>query len=97
LRFDETRANKEGCGRGRLLGRFGHWGGGGAVPGLPIRRQKNAAEAITAAMITITPTTIKTVFSPPSSGGGVVCAARIVMLPHMVARSSPGPAVRSLR
>src|SRR5256712_10728699 len=97
LRFAEKRANKEGCGRGRFRARFVHCGGGGGVPGLPIRRQKNAAKAITATMITITPTTIRTVFSPPSSGGGVVCAARIVMLPHMVARSSPGPAVRSLR
>ena len=57
---------------------------------MPIRRQKNAAKAITATMITITPTTIKTVFSPPGSkGGGVVCAARIVMLPHMVTVSEP--------
>src|SRR3989475_11028023 len=97
LRFAEKRANKEGCGRGRFRARFVHCGGGGGVPGLPIRRPKNAAKAITATMITITPTTSQNLFSPPSRGGGVVCAARIVMVPHMGARASPGAARRALR
>src|SRR2546426_4275742 len=88
LRFAEKRANKEGCGRGRFRARFVHCGGGGGVPGLPLRRQKNAAKAITATMNTVTPATIKTGFSPPSNRGGLLCAGRIVILPHMVARSS---------
>src|SRR5438128_6923710 len=84
------RAKKEGDGHGRFRARFVHCGGGGGVPGLPIRRQKNAANAMTATMITITPTTIRTVFSPPGSKeGGGVSAAKIVMLPHIVTVSEP--------
>src|SRR3989442_15835150 len=61
--------SKEGYGRGRFRARFIYCGGGGGVPGLPIRRQKNAGNAITATMITMTPATIRTVFSPPGSNG----------------------------
>src|SRR2546426_3175371 len=76
--------SKEGYGRGRFRARFIYCGGGGGVPGLPIRRQKNAANAITATMITMTPATIRTVFSPPGSNGFDGGVAEIVMLPHTV-------------
>src|SRR2546428_8556787 len=57
LRFAEKRANKEGCGRGRFRARFVHCGGGGGVPGLPIRPQEEAAEAIPPTKITDKPNT----------------------------------------
>src|SRR2546428_4842510 len=74
--------SKEGYGRGRFRARFIYCGGGGGVPGLPIRRQKNAANAITATMITMTPATTRTVFSPPGSHGVDGRGAEVVMFPH---------------
>src|SRR5881397_3067591 len=65
----------------RIRARF-HGGGGGGVPCLPMRRQKKAAKATTATMITITPATIRTVFSPPGSKGFCGGLAEIVMLPR---------------
>src|SRR3989442_15316126 len=73
---------KESYGRGGCRDRFIYCGGGGGVPGLPIRRQKNAANAITATMITMTPATTRTVFSPPGSNGFDGGVAEMVMLAH---------------
>src|SRR2546426_11072421 len=67
--------SKEGYGRGRFRARFIYCGGGGGVPGLPIRRQKNAANAHTSMTISQTPAPIRKVLSLPGShgvhGGGV--------------------------
>src|SRR2546428_8335274 len=76
--------SKEGYGRGRFRARFIYCGGGGGVPGLPIRRQKNAANAITATMITMTPATTRTVFSPPGSNGFDRGGLGVVVVPHTV-------------
>jgi len=72
---------KEGDGRGSIRARFQEGGGGGGVSRLPIRRQKKAANAMTATMIK-TPATMRTVFSPPGSNGFDPELAEIVMLPH---------------
>src|SRR2546422_66035 len=60
--------SKEVYGRGSIRARFHEGGGGGGVSRLPIRRQKKAANAMTATMIK-TPATTSTVFSPPGSKG----------------------------
>src|SRR2546425_11209784 len=88
--------SKEVYGRGSIRARFHEGGGGGGVSRLPIRRQKKAAKAMTATMIK-TPATMRTVFPPPGSNGFDGGLAEIVMLPHMVVRTSPGPAERSPR
>src|SRR6266545_6079509 len=85
--------DKEGYGRGGSRARVHSFSGGGG--GVFIRRQKYVAKTSTATTITIEPTITRTVLSPPNSPGP--SAAKIVMLPHMVERSSPAPAVRSLR
>src|SRR2546426_12573923 len=76
--------SKEGYGRGRFRARFIYCGGGGGVPGFPIRRQKNAANAITATMITLAPATIRTVVSPPRSNGVDGGVPEIVILADTV-------------
>src|SRR2546428_13874177 len=74
--------SKEGYGRGRFRARFIYCGGGGGVPGLPIRGQKNAANAHTATMVTMTAATSRTVFTPPGSDGFEGGGPGDATLPH---------------
>src|SRR5207247_2215232 len=86
--------NKEGYGRGGSRARVHSFSGGGG--GVFIRRQKYIAKTSTAATMTIEPTITRSVLlSAPNSPGP--SAGKIVMSPHMVVKSVPGPAARSLR